>query len=108
MKNSTVLVGIILGALLRLSNAEASVASCTVKGYVQLDYVTSDWIEGRIGDDELIIRELEVYCIHCGAIQNYYSAGHYEREKWLKEAIEKDPEQAAALLAVRRLTDHNS
>lgn len=48
------LIGSVVGLLVLAAgmiskNARADVAYCLLEGYVQLDYVTSDWIEGTIG-----------------------------------------------------------
>lgn len=42
-----------LFGVLAFSNAHASVGYCIVKGYVQLDYVSRDWIEGKIGEESV-------------------------------------------------------
>lgn len=53
MKNMIRLLGVIGCAFLGAQSSEASVAYCVAKGYVQLDYNTSDWIQGYIGDEKV-------------------------------------------------------
>lgn len=51
MKKFILLVGVLAGVFVRGQSAEASVAYCLARGYVQLDFVTSDWIDGVIGEE---------------------------------------------------------
>ena len=50
------LVGVVFfiaGLLVGVRSVNASEPVCLMKGYVQLDYVTGDWIEGKVGDKEV-------------------------------------------------------
>jgi hypothetical protein len=60
MKNFIGVMGIGL-ALFRAVSAEASVGYCLASGYVQLDYATSDWIEGVIGEETVGLAYYETF-----------------------------------------------
>jgi 5,10-methylene-tetrahydrofolate dehydrogenase/methenyl tetrahydrofolate cyclohydrolase len=56
MKKAKLMVGVVTFLavlLLGMKHANASVAYCLAEGYVELDYVSSDWIAGKIGNKEV-------------------------------------------------------